>query len=291
MKTKDWLAFIGLSLAWGTSFFWIKIALEEVGPFLLVAYRIFFGLLALGIVLLWTRPQWPRQRSSYIAMLILGLTNTAIPFVLFSWAELHVDSAVASIFNSSMPLFTMVIAHFALSDDRLTRQRVLGLLVGFVGVVVLALRDTGGDVRMNLLAQGALLLAVLFYAGSTVFARQRTKGIVPTVQAFVPLIVADAVIWTAAQAVEAPLQVPQLPMTWVALLWMGIVGSCIAYLCYYYLLHSVGPTRLAMVTYMFPVVGVTMGVLFLGERLDASLIVGAILVLLSLYIVNRAPKA
>ncbi|MCW5879088.1 MAG: DMT family transporter [Anaerolineales bacterium] len=287
MKTKDWLAFIGLSLAWGTSFFWIKIALEEVGPFLLVAYRILFGLLALALVLLWTRPQWPRDRRSYIAMLILGLTNTAVPFVLFSWAELHVDSAVASIFNSSMPLFTMIIAHVALSDDRLTRQRVLGLLVGFVGVVVLALRDTGGDVRMNLLAQGALLLAVLFYAGSTVFARQTTKGIVPTVQAFVPLVMADLVIWSAAQAAEAPLRLPQLPMTWVALLWMGVVGSCMAYLFYYYLLHSVGPTRLAMVTYMFPVVGVTMGVLFLNERLDASLIIGALLVLLSLYIVNR----
>lgn len=295
MKTKDWLAFLALSLAWGSSFFWIKIAVNEIGPFLLVAFRVLFGILGLVAVVLWRRPQWPTERRQWISLLILGITNTAMPFVLISWAEQHIDSAVASILNSSMPLFTMLIAHFLLSDDRMTRQRVVGLLVGFMGVVLLTLRDIQGDVRLNLLAQGAMILAVLFYAGSTVFARRNTQGISPIVQALIPLFSADALIWTGALLTESPIRLPMLGVTWVALLWLGLIGSCTAYLLYYYLLHAIGPTRIAMVTYMFPVVGITLGVFVLpyfgyaAETLDINLILGAILIIGSLLIVNRRP--
>ncbi|MCL4257434.1 MAG: DMT family transporter [Anaerolineales bacterium] len=288
MKSKDWLIFIGLALVWGSSFFWIKIALEEVGPFLLVAMRVMFGLLGLLVVYSLKRPEWPKDKTLLRNLLILGFTNTAFPFVLISWAELHIDSAVASILNSSVPLFTTIIAHIALTDDKMSVRRVLGLLVGFAGVALLVLRDIEGDVRLNLLAQGAMILAVLFYAGSAVFARSKTKGAPQVVQAMVPLISATAVRWAATFAVEAPVRLPSLPSTWVALLWLGLAGSCAAYLFYYYLIHSVGPTRTTMVTYTFPVVGVTLGVLFLGEALDWHLIAGGVLILVSLLIVNRS---
>lgn len=287
MKTKDWLAFIGLSLAWGSSFFWIKLALEEVGPFLLVALRVLFGIIGLLVVFAWRKPEWPKDKTLIRNLLILGVTNTALPFALISWAEQHIDSAVASILNSSVPLFTTVIAHFALSDDRMTRRRVFGLLVGFLGVVLLVLREPAGNVRLNLLAQGAMILAVLFYAGSSVFARRGTKGASPVVQAMIPLFSADALIWAAALTWEVPIRLPSLPLTWVSLAWLGLVGSCAAYLFYYYLIHSVGPTRATMVTYVFPVVGVALGVLFLGEAFDLQLLAGAALIIGSLLIVNR----
>ncbi len=288
MKTKDWLAFIALSLAWGSSFFWIKIAVAEIGPFLLVALRVLFGILGLLLVMLLRRPARPTDPRVWRNLLILGITNTALPFVLISWAEQYIDSAVASILNSSVPLFTTMIAHFVLSDDRLTRKRVLGMLVGFAGVIVLVARDLGQDIRLNLLAQGAMILAVLFYAGSAVYARRNTKGVSPIIQALVPLLAADAFIWALTPIVESPIHFPALPLTWVALLWLGLIGSCTAYLLYFYLLHSVGPTRATMVTYTFPVVGVALGVLFLHEALDINLIAGAVLIVGSLLIVNRA---
>lgn len=291
MKTKDWLAFAGLSLAWGSSFFWIKIAVAEVGPFLLVALRVLFGILGLVAVALWRRPEWPKDRRAIGALLLLGITNTALPFVLISWAEIHIDSAVAAILNGSVPLFTMLIAHFALTDDRMTRQRVIGLVVGFIGVIVLTLRDLQGDIRLNLLAQGAMMLAVLFYSGSSVYARRSAQGVSPIVHALIPLFSADAFIWGGALLSESPIALPMQGITWIALLWLGLIGSCIAYLLYFYLVHSIGPTRATMVTYMFPVVGITLGVAFLGERLDLSLILGAALVLGSLLIVNRKPAA
>ena len=289
MKTKDLLAFLALSLAWGSSFFWIKIAIQEVGPFMLVALRVLFGILGLAIVLLFNRPKGMPDRRTWQILLLLGITNTALPFVLISWAEQHIDSAVAAILNSSMPLFTLVIAHFTIADDKMNLQKVIGVLVGFLGVVVLTARDLGGDLRLNLLAQGAMIAAVLFYAGSTVFARRNTQDISPVVRALIPLLSADALIWAGALLTESPITFPALPLTWGALIWLGIIGSCIAYLLYYYLLHSVGPTRISMVTYMFPVVGVALGVLLLNERLDFSLIAGAVLVLASLLIVNRKP--
>ena len=289
MKTKDWLAFAGLSVAWGSSFFWIKIAVAEVGPFLLVALRVLFGILGLAAVALWRRPEWPKDRRAIGALLLLGITNTALPFVLISWAEIHIDSAVAAILNGGVPLFTMLIAHFALTDDRMTRQRVLGLVVGFVGVIVLTLRDLQGDFRLNLLAQGAMLLAVFFYAGSSVYARRNAQGVSPIVHALVPLFSADAFIWSGAMFSESPITLPVQGITWLALVWLGLIGSCTAYLLYFYLVHSIGPTRATMVTYMFPVIGISLGVVFLGETLDLSLILGAVLVVGSLLIVNRKP--
>jgi len=287
LKRKDWLAFIALSLAWGSSFFWIKIAVEEVGPFTLVAWRLLFGILGLLVVVRLRRPEWPTEKKIWIALLVLGLSNTAIPFVLISWAELFIDSAVAAILNSGVPLLTMVMAHFYLSDDRLNRQRVIGLLVGFAGVIVLVQRDLSAGLDFNLIAQGAMILAVIFYAFSAVFARHNAKGVSPIVQALVPLVAADTLIWGITPIVESPLALPVLPITWVAIVWLGVIGSCIAYLLYFYLLHSVGPTRATMVTYTFPLVGVTLGVGFLNERLDLSLILGAALVIASLLIVNR----
>ena len=288
MKTKDWLAFAALSLAWGSSFMWIKIAVQEIGPFLLVGFRILFGLLGLALVVAFRKPEWPRQAKQWGVLLLLGLTNTAAPFVLISWAEQYIDSAVASVLNGSVPLFTMLIAHLLLSDDRMNRQRVLGLLIGFAGVVSLVWRDLQTGLELNLLAQGAMLLAVLLYAGSAVYARRSAQGLSPIIQALVPLASANLLIWTITPLVEGPLRLPSLPATWFALVWLGIVGSCLAYLLYFYLLHAIGPTRATMVTYTFPVIGVVLGVVFLHEALNTELLLGTVLVLASLYVVNRA---
>jgi drug/metabolite transporter (DMT)-like permease len=287
LKSKDWAAFIALSLAWGSSFLWIKIALQEIGPITLVALRLLFGILGLLVVVAYSRPNLPDTRRLWIVLAVLGIINTALPFVLISWGQQFIDSAVAAILNSTVPLFTMVMAHWYLQDDRLTLQRVIGLVVGFIGVVVLLVRDLDGGTQSSLLGQAAVLLAAICYAFSSIFARRNAKGVSPIVQAFVPLLVADAVMWTLVPLVESPVVFPSLPITWLAIAWLGLIGSCIAYLLYFYLLHAIGPTRTTMVTYTFPVVGVTLGVIFLNETLDINLLLGAVLVVGSIVIVNR----
>ena len=286
MKTKDWLAFIALGTIWGSSFLWIKIAVQEIGPFLLVAFRLLFGALGLLVVALYMRPEMPRGRRILLILTLIGFTNNAIPYVLISWGEQFIDSAVAAILNSTTPLFAMIFAHLYLRDDRLTASRLTGLLVGFVGIVILVSRDLSSEAQFNLAGQLAVLLASISYAGTIVFARKTTQGISPIALALIPLIGADLFMWVITPIVESPLSLPTLPVTWLAVVWLGLMGTCIAFLLYYYLLHSVGPTRTALVTYVFPLVGVILGVIFLNELLDWQLVVGGALVVGSIVVVN-----
>lgn len=292
MKLREWGAFGLLGLVWGSSFLWIKIAVQEIGPFTLVAFRLLFGVLGLLVVAAIRRPTFPREARTWRVLLFLGLINTALPFVLISWGEQYIDSAVASILNGTVPLFTLVIAHLFLHDDRITAARVLGLITGFAGVVVLMSRDLDPEgLRGNLLGQAAVLAAAISYAVASVYARRNLRGVQPLVQALVPLLSADAAAWLAVPLTEWPFQLPALPMTWLALLWLGLLGSCLAYLLYFYLLHAVGPTRATMVTYVFPVVGLVLGVIFLGERADWNLVVGALLISASIGVVNWRPRS
>lgn len=286
MKGKDWLAFLGLGAIWGSSFLWIKIGVQEIGPFTLVAFRLLFGILGLLAVSAYMRPRFPATRKTWLILTLIGFTNNALPYVMISWGEMYIDSAVAAILNSTTPLFAMVFANFFLRDDRLTLSRLVGILAGFIGIVVLVSRDLSGGVRLNLLGQLAVLLASVLYAGTSVFARRTTQGIAQVPLALIPLIGADLALWAVAPIVEAPFHLPSQPITWLAVVWLGLLGTCVAFLLYFYLLHSVGPTRTTLVTYVFPLVGVVLGVLFLQESLNWHLALGGALVVGSLLVVN-----
>lgn len=286
MKTKDWLAFILLGAVWGSSFLWIKIAVQEIGPILLVALRLLFGILALLVVVAYSRPKWPRQRRVWINLAMLGLINNALPYALISWGEQYIDSGVAAVLNSTTPLFTMIVAHIFLTDDRMTRQRVLSLLMGFAGIVALFSRDLFSGPRGSLLGQMAVLLASISYAFASVFARRTTKDVSLVIRALVPLLGADLLMWTLVPVFESPVSLPQLPLTWFSIVWLGVLGVAVAFLLYFYLLHSVGPTRTVLVTYIFPLVGVALGVIFLNERLDWQLLAGTMLIIASVVMVN-----
>lgn len=287
MKLKEWAAFIALGLIWGSSFFWIKIALREIGPFTLVGFRLLAGGSLLLALIAIRRVALPRERRVWLMLILVAFTNIAAPFVLFSWGEQFTDSSVASIWNATVPLFTMLIAPLFLSDERITLNKTLGLLAGFAGVLLLVSRDLGqiGD-RASLIGQTAMLMAAISYAGGSIFVRRNLQGVTPMVKAAVTVIIADVMLWTAVSAVETPVQVPKLPMTWLAVVWLGILGSAVAFLLYFYLIQTVGATRATMVTYLMPVVGVILGVRFLNERLDGALVVGMLFVVLGIVIVN-----
>jgi len=287
MKPKDWAAFILLGLVWGTSFLWIKIAVKEIGPLLLVSLRLLIGILGLLIYVGWTKPKFPLDRQTWIQLTILGLINNAIPYLLISWGEIYIDSAVAAILNSTAPLFTMVLAHFFLTDDPMTSKRVIALFIGFLGIVVLMERDLHGVLVRGVLGQMAVLTAAVFYAISSIYARRITSDQPAAIRAIMPLIGADILVWMITPIAEHPIVLPTLPITWLAVIWLGIMGVSLAYILYFYLLHSVGPTRTVLVTYVFPLVGVILGVLFLGETLDWNLIVGGLMVIGGIVLVNR----
>ncbi|HUG34510.1 MAG TPA: EamA family transporter [Anaerolineales bacterium] len=289
MKLKHWIVFILLGLIWSTSFLWIKIGVQEIGPMALVSFRMLFGALTAVAIAAYQKVKWPRDWKTWGTFAILGPTSLAIPIFFISWGEQTIDSAVASILNATVPLFTIVIAHFWLNDDRMTVQKTLGLLIGFGGVVVLMSRDLTSNAHSSVIGQGAVILAAVFYAWSAVYARKATQHVAGLARGAAPLITAAIFMWITSPFIEKPFLVPSLPITWVAALWLGILGSGLAMLMYYYLLHEVGPTRATLVTYLFPVGGVIFGVIFLDEHLSWQLLAGSLLVISSLVVVNWKP--
>ena len=289
MKIKHWLIFFLLGAIWSSSFMWIKIAVQEVGPLTLVGFRALFGLLFGIVVILIQRVQLPRSFKAWFPLLVVGLTNVAIPFFLISWGEKVIDSAVASILDATVPLFTIVMAHFLLRDDKMTLPKVLGLLVGFAGIVVLMSKSIGTSIG-PLLGQLAVVVASVFYAFSAIYARKTSEETAGILRSAGPMVSATLTMWLGAFLFESPVRLPQLGLTWVALLFLGVLGSGLAFVLLFYLIHEIGPTRATMVTYLFPLGGVLLGVTFLHEQLTWQLLTGAALIIASLVIANWEPK-
>ena len=289
MKTKHWFVFITLGLIWSSSFLWIKIGVQEVGPMALVAFRVLFGAITAVAIGLYQKVEWPRDWRTWRIFAILGPTSIAIPIFLISWGEQTIDSAVASILNATVPLFTVVIAHYLLKDDKMTPQKVIGLLIGFAGVAILLIKDLSASAQNSVLGQAAVILASLFYAGSGVYARKLTQHVIGVARGAMPLITATILMWIVGPIAEKPFLVPALPITWIAALWLGIFGSGLAFIMLYYLIHEIGPTRTSLVTYLFPVGGVILGVVFLNEQLTWQLVAGTLLIIASLAVVNWKP--
>jgi drug/metabolite transporter (DMT)-like permease len=290
MSPKHWTIFILLGAIWSASFLWIKIALAELGPLTLVAYRTGFGLLTgLLVALLWRIP-FPRDWKTWRMFILLGFTNIAIPFFLITWGQQSIDSAVASILNATVPLFTIVIAHFFLPDDKMTAQKVLGLLVGFSGVAILLSKGLNDRAHNSLLGQAAVILAAVSYAISYVYARRNTQQVPGEIRGMLPLVSASLLMGILAPLAESPFKIPHLPITWIGLLWLGVLGTGLAFIMQYYLIHEIGPTRATLVTYVFPLGGVLLGVLFLREPLSWQLAVGAALIISSIAVVNWKKK-
>ena len=289
MKTKHWIVFILLGAIWSSSFLWIKIGVQDIGPMALTAFRMLFGAITAVIIGLYQKVKWPRDWKTLGIFAILGPTSLAIPIFFISWGEQSIDSAVASILNATTPLFTILTAHFLLQDDKMTFQKTLGLLVGFAGVVVLMSKDLTTGAQNSILGQGAVILASLFYAGSAVFGRKLTQHVEGTVRGAMFLITSTIFMWIVGPLAERPFEFPTESITWIAILFLGILGSGLAVIMLWYLIHEVGPTRATLVTYLFPVGGVILGVLFLNEHLSWQLLAGTMLIIASLAVVNWQP--
>jgi drug/metabolite transporter (DMT)-like permease len=289
---KVWLAFGLLALAWGTSYLFIKIALRTVEPLFLVAMRLLFGWLGLLAVARLRGLSIPRDAALWKHLGVMGLINTAVPFVLITWAEsgpAGVDSAVAAVLNGTVPFFSILIAGVILRSEPVTGGRLAGLVVGFAGIVLLMSGDFSGEMGA-ILPQLAVVAAAFFYALSSSYARLKLQGVSPVVLATGQILTADLIVWLFALTLEGPAGQSLPPATLGALLWLGLLGSCFAYILYFYILGEWGATRATLVTYLLPVVGVTAGVIFLNEPLSWQLVAGALLILSGVGLVNWRPR-
>ncbi|NDJ60489.1 MAG: EamA family transporter [Chloroflexi bacterium] len=292
---RKWAAFWLLGVIWGSSFMLIRVGVEELSPFQLVFIRTGIAAVGMNILLLTQRKHLPLQWRRLVPLALIGIGNTAIPFTLISVGEQTVESGLAAVLQSTTSLFALVIAHFALADERITPQKVVGLLVGFFGIVVLASRSwvDGQIVTSSLFGQLAIVAASLFYASFTTYSRRNVSG------HYEPLVVAAgamtfAAIFSGIGTIAAPYLGGQaaMPLSEVrsdivlAAFGLGFVNTFIAYLLFYWIVPQLGAARTTMVTYVVPPVGLILGVVFLNEVLDARLLIGAAMIFAGIGFVN-----
>lgn len=287
MNRKNLALLILLAALWGPSFLFIKVAVEDIPPLTLVLGRVAIGAAFLLLVLRLQKKHLPRERRVWRHIAFVALVHNALPFLLFSWGEQYIDSALASILNGTTPLFTIALAHFLSPDDRLTAAKVTGVLVGFAGLVLLIAPSLAGGAQAGTWGLLAVTLASACYAVAIIYTRKHLRGLPPPVAPASQLLVATLYVLPLSLLIDRPWQLPPpSPAALASLLALGLLGTGLAFVVYYRLLETAQPTYVSMVTYLIPVFGVILGVIVLDEQLTWHTYAGFALILLGVMTVN-----
>jgi drug/metabolite transporter (DMT)-like permease len=317
MGPLEWAMLLGLSAIWGGSFFFVGVAVRELPPLTIVWLRVGLAALALNAIAAVRgrrtagketaarSPGASRPAHLWAAFAVMGALNNAVPFSLIVWGQTHIAGGLAAILNATAPLFSVLVAHCATRDERITPGRALGVLTGFAGVVWLigpgalasASGGQGGAVVQGggvvLAAQCAVLGAALSYALGGAFGRRFAALGVPPLAAATGQVTASAVLLApAALLAERPWLLPAPGWaTWGAVLGLALACTALAYILYFRILATAGATNVLLVTFLVPVSANVLGVLFLDERFGLGHLAGLALLGLGLAAVDGRPLA
>jgi drug/metabolite transporter (DMT)-like permease len=284
---SDWLLLLALGLMWGTSYVFIRLGVQTLPTFTLIAARLGIGLVLLAAVVGLARERLPRNPRTYGHLVVMAVVNIVLPFSLITTAERSVDSNLAAILNGSVPLVVIILAALVLHDEPMTVNRLVGLLVGYLGVVVLVshnLFDAAGSSSLE--GELALLGSTVCYGVGAVYARHTMRGIRPMIPALFQVGFAFAITAAIAITTEGPLGIAWTSDALIAVAWLGLLGSGLAYLVNFRLLARIGATRTSLVAYLLPVVGIVSGAVMFNEQVDARVIGGTVLILGGVALVN-----
>lgn len=300
MNKWAWVSFWILSFIWGSSFLLIRVGVEEVSATQLVLVRCAIAALGLNAVRYLKGKHLPTDWPTIRAFIIIGIGNAAVPYTFISLGEQSISSGMAAILQSTASLFTLIIAHFALADERISRRKVAGLAVGFAGILVLSSGsiDEGKINTAILLGQLAIVCASLCYGLFTVYSRRiimrQIEPIVLSSGTFISATVCALVFMILEPLLggRAAVSLTSLPQdTLFVLLGLGFFNTFIAYLFFYYIVQQLGSFRASMVTYVVPAVGLILGWLILDEHVAAYMLIGAALIFTGIGIINVRPRA
>ncbi|KJF73911.1 DMT family transporter [Agrobacterium arsenijevicii] len=270
MDAGEWGMLVALSLLWGGSFFFIGIAVKELPPVTIVTLRVSLAAIALLIVCRIMGLHLPRQWAVWRAFFGMGLLNNIIPFCLIVWGQTHIASGLASILNATTPLFTVIVAHFLTTDEKMTGNKLAGVLIGFVGVATMIGPAAFGGAISGLWGQIAVLGAAISYSFAGIFGRRfKAMGVPPLMTATGQISSSTLMLIPAALFIDKPwmLAMPSLG-TWGALIGIALLSTALAYLIFFRILATAGATNLALVTFLIPVSAILLGSLILGEQLE-----------------------
>lgn len=288
---KRFLMTLALTALWSPSFLFIKLAVNELPPFTVVALRVSIAAILLYSILRFTGRQLPKDRWFWIHATVLSVITSVVPFSLFCYGEQSIDSALAAILNGSSPMFTALLAHAFLPSDRLTIQKSVGVCFSLMGLMWLFAPNIAQGLSGTTSGMVAITVASICYAVGHIYAKKYITGLPPLVAPTAQLITAAFIMILPALWFDAPYQLP-MPSTTAILGVCGLAffGTTIALIIYYRLLDHCGPTAISMVACFFPVMGMILGFLFLGETLSLNALLASCLILVGMMLVNGVIK-
>lgn len=291
-----WLVLILLGAIWGASYLFIKVGGAEIPPFTFVEGRALIAALALYIVMRVRGERLPRARREWLLLAAMGIFNGVIPYTLITWGEIHIASGLAAILTAAMPLFTVMLAHFWTHDERLSVAKVLGVILGFVGVIVLFLpqwrqgmqvADSATPSGMEFWGEFAVVVAAASYAVAVLIARKYLLSMSHVVASTGQLASTAFFMLPLSLAFDSLSVLRPSPAAIGSLVTLALLGTAFAYILYYWLIDHTGATRTSLVTFLIPITGVMWGALLLGERIDWEAIVGLVLIIAGVGLVSR----
>ena len=281
---KYWVMIAILGLVWGGTFPLIKVALDGITPFWLAAGRIGFAALLLCAVWAWRGGRLFKGQTSWAVLVVIGLANTALPFMLINWGQQHVSAGFTGLSMAAIPLFVLPLAHLFVPGERMILRRAIGFLIGFVGVALLI----GGKAfesstsELELLGRLACLSAAACYAVSSILTR-RLPPVDTVGLAAILLVIGSAIIVPTAWAIEGP---PVMPdgKTLAIIAFLGLIPTAAANFLRVIVVREAGPTFMTLTNYQVPVWAVVIGAVFLDETLPGSMLLAMALILSGLCI-------
>jgi drug/metabolite transporter (DMT)-like permease len=284
LDATSWGLIAILSILWGGAFSLIEVGLRSFPPTTLVFIRIGFAVPPLLLALKLMGEKLPTDFASWRMLAAIGLLNCALPFMLFFWGQQYLDSGYASILNATTPLWSVPIAHFMTSDERATPGRIVGVLFGMAGIIVMVGPDASKGLSQNLLAQIACLVSTVFYCIAAIYGRRLSQAkMAPMVIATGQTMMGALFLIPAMMIIDQPLTLP-MPRLDASLagLTLALLSTALAYGLYFKLIDRAGASNATLVAFIMPILAVLLGIAFLNETLNDGQIAGAALIAVGL---------
>jgi drug/metabolite transporter (DMT)-like permease len=289
ISATDWLLLLVLSVLWGGSFYFAKIAVLEIPPLTLALGRVSIAALALALFARIMAEPFPRDAATWWQLTVMAALNNALPFTLIFWGQMHISIGLASILNATSPLFGVLVAHVMTHDDRLSVGRMVGLIAGFIGVVVLIGPDMLTELGTNVLAELACLAAAGFYAVGAVAAR-RVRGVPPIMMATGQLTMSTVLLLPVVLLFDRPEMLFTASRTAIwAMLSLALLSSALAYLIYFRLIARAGATNALIVTFLVPVSAILLGIALLNEVPNSRQLAGMAAIFIGVAAIDGRP--
>lgn len=289
LNAREWGLLVLLSLVWGGSFFFAKIAVQEIAPLSVTFGRVFLAALALLVTLKVMGMPLPRGRAVWFAFFGMGVLNNVIPFSLLFWSQTQIGAGLASILNATTPVATVLVLHALSADEKITAIKLAGVLIGFAGASIMI----GPDILLSgldksILAQIACLGAAVSYGFAGWFGRRFARlGVTPLQTAFGQVCASSLMMLPVMLIADTPWRMPMPGLaSFGAVLGLALISTAFAYVLFFRLLASAGATNLGMVTLLVPISALALGILFLGEVLTFRQIAGMVLIAMSLIAID-----